>query len=715
MKLRWAALVAWVLAFVFVSFVAPTLQSPEFKNLLANRETLTVDVRALSAAIPVKGFAGSTKYSFQGRVLSSGAPTGKSGSLSGSNGVKNVSAGDQLKVVISVRPAFRTDEEFSATIRHVLFFRKESETDLIGAVRNSFLANLAGVTPDAAALVAGLTIGDDTGLSNPTKDELKVVSLTHLSAVSGTNCAIVLAGTALLLGLLPIRRAIRLLLSFAVIFAYLALVGPEPSVLRASVMVAAVLAGYLFGRRVPPLDALSLAVIILMIYEPSLALDYGFALSSLATLGLLVLAPKLVQFLERKIPRWLAIVISVSLAAQIACLPVLLMLQPTIPVYSILANVVAEPMVAPITVIGLLACLVSPVFPAVAVALCQAASMPAQVILFVAHQLANAPSASIAWVSGVSGIFLAVFLVGCIWVFFVSKKSFQKRLAGIGALIVLLSLFAQSSSFALQRGNFYSGDYTLVNCDVGQGDALVIKSQGQVAVVDVGRENPAIDSCLTNLGISKIDLLVLTHYDLDHVGGVLGAITGREVAQALVTSFADSRPGADFAQQVLSAQGIPMVESEKGMSGTLGEFEWLVLAPHRGAPEAEDSNDASTSMYWTDSRIALFTLADSGERAQLRMGSESRTLLESDFGSKIVVVKVAHHGSRDQAPEFYEAINPEIAMISVGLQNSYGHPTKRTLDLFSRLGSQVLRTDEMGAIGISETESGLEVAIAGRS
>jgi competence protein ComEC len=258
-------------------------------------------------------------------------------------------------------------------------------------------------------------------------------------------------------------------------------------------------------------------------------------------------------------------------------------------------------------------------------------------------------------------------------------------------------------------------NWQVVNCDVGQGDALVIRSQGKVAVVDVGREDPAIDACLSGLGISKIDLLVLTHYDLDHIGGVLGAITGRQVELALVTSYSDSRPGADFAQQALSAQGIAMVKSEKGMKGNLGEFEWLVLAPHRGAPEAQDSNDASTSMFWTDSQIALFTLADSGERAQLRMGSESRTLLESDFGSKIVVVKVAHHGSADQAPEFYEALSPEIALISVGQNNSYGHPTKRTLDLFARTGSKVLRTDQMGAIGISETEAGLEVAIAGRS
>ena len=137
--------------------------------------------------------------------------------------------------------------------------------------------------------------------------------------MSGTNCAIVLAGAAFLLNLLPIRRSIRLALSFGVIFGYLGLVGPEPSVLRASVMVGAVLVGFILGRRVPPLEALSLAVVTLLIYQPALAMDFGFALSALATLGLLVLAPKLVEVLARRMPLWLAVVVSVSLAAQCYC------------------------------------------------------------------------------------------------------------------------------------------------------------------------------------------------------------------------------------------------------------------------------------------------------------------------------------------------------------------------------------------------------------
>jgi competence protein ComEC len=353
--------------------------------------------------------------------------------------------------------------------------------------------------------------------------------------------------------------------------------------------------------------------------------------------------------------------------------------------------------------------------PPLAAGLCLIASYPAAVILFVAERFANAPSASISWVEGTFGIALAVLIVLGVWVYLSSKKDVLKRLAGFVVAIILLSLFAQSSSIAIQRGDFYSNDYSIVNCDVGQGDALVIRSQGKVALIDVGREDPAIDECLTGLGISKIDLLVLTHYDMDHVGGVLGAITGREVATALITPFADERPGANLTQDILEARNVPMVRAEKGMSGQLGEYKWLVLAPSRGAVDAEDSNDASTSMYWESENVSLFALADSGERAQFRMGSDYRSLFESDFGSRMVIVKVAHHGSSDQAPEVYEAISADVALISVGKDNSYGHPTRRTLDLLNFSGTQVLRTDEMGAIGISESMSGLEVSIAGRS
>ncbi|NDD26051.1 MAG: hypothetical protein EB103_04170, partial [Actinobacteria bacterium] len=175
---------------------------------------------------------------------------------------------------------------------------------------------------------------------------------------------------------------------------------------------------------------------------------------------------------------------------------------------------------------------------------------------------------------------------------------------------------------------------------------------------------------------------------MDHVGGILGAITGRSVGIAMVSPFPDERPGADFAERAVADQGIELIQAEVGMNGRLGDFAWQVLAPHRGAPEAKDSNDGSIAMLWESEATALFTLADLGEEGQLRIGQESSAMLASGSSDKTVVVKVAHHGSADQAAEFYEAIQPDVAIISVGQHNSYGHPTKRTLDLLNRLNAK---------------------------
>ncbi|MFM8927855.1 MAG: ComEC/Rec2 family competence protein, partial [Rhodoluna sp.] len=309
------------------------------------------------------------------------------------------------------------------------------------------------------------------------------------------------------------------------------------------------------------------------------------------------------------------------------------------------------------------------------------------------------------------GIFLAL------GIFLSFQYRFRKlRILAASVSGIILVVFASQSSLAVfSDSSFYSKPLSIINCDVGQGDSLVISSRNKVAVLDVGRENPAIDICLTKLGISEIDLLILTHYDMDHIGGVVGAVSGRQVSQVMVSGFRDDRPGARFAEDYLSGLNIPIAKAETGMTGVLGNYSWEVLSPHRNAAEAEDSNDGSISMLWLDKQIALVTLADLGERGQLRVGAEAETKLTTGFGNRTVVVKVAHHGSADQSPEFYEGLRPAVALISVGERNSYGHPTSRALSIFEHLGGKVLRTDTSGALGLEETTEGLKLWVSGRS
>jgi competence protein ComEC len=543
---------------------------------------------------------------------------------------------------------------------------------------------------------------------------MKVVSLTHLTAVSGANCAIVIGLVYFLLSRIALSRLVKTLLSMCALLIYVLLVGPEPSVLRAATMASVVMFGHLLGRRGGATQALALCVIILMIADPWLATNYGFQLSVLATLGILELAPAMSLRLSTRMPKWLAVLLAVSVSAQLACLPVLLQLQAGLSTYSIPANLLAEPLVAPITVLGILACLFAPVAPWLGALLSWVASLGTWLILAVAEFFADAPVATLDWPSGVYGVIGSVFTLALVVAWMRSNNGKARRFAALSIATLVAAIIGGCSSQQFQASSWPPTDWTVVSCDVGQGDATVIRSNGLTAVIDVGRKPGPIKKCLDRLHVEQIDLLVLTHFDLDHVGGLDGALESRSVETALITSFVDERPAAAISWRKLSSAANQTIEAGAGLSGTFGEFNWQVLSPHLGAAEAEDSNDGSVTMLFSSAKMVFLGLADLGERGQMRLASESGSWLGDGFGEVPVVVKVAHHGSRDQYPELYEQLKPRVSLFSVGAGNEYGHPTDRSLAMVRSAGSSIFRTDTQGSIALEATSEGLRAYVSGR-
>lgn len=585
---------------------------------------------------------------------------------------------------------------------------------LVNQLRASFMKNLRGVDGNSAGLVAGLAIGDVSGLDQNLIDDMKLVSLTHLTAVSGANCAIVLGMFYLLVRKLGGGRWWRLGVGLAALIGYVQLVGAQPSVLRAAVMAAGVLVGISLGRRTAPVSALALSVIVLLIADPWLATDFGFALSVAATFGLLVLTQPITSRLQRHLPTWLAIAVGVSLSAQILCLPILLQLQSGLSTYSLPANVLAEPLVAPVTILGIAACLVAWVFPPAAWCLTYLASEATWLIAKVARYFADQQNVTLGWPTGIAGALVAACVVlSCL--LWLKSEPTKLRNLGITVLSVIAAASVGSIGFNLVRSATWPlGDWQIVACDVGQGDALVVRSRGQIALIDVGRENRPVDECLSKLDVHRIDLLVLTHFDMDHIGGLSGALADRTVGLALVSPFKDERWGATGTNILLRRAGVQVIGVEKGMSGALGDFEWQVLNPNRAAAGAEDSNDASVAMLWQTTRFNLLTMADLGEKGQMRLSAQSKWWQNSALQTKPLVLKVSHHGSADQFGELIEQLRPDLSLISVGRQNSYGHPTLRTLRLLQSTGSKIERTDEKGSIAVAFREGGLVTANAPR-
>ena len=621
--------------------------------------------------------------------------------------------------VIEVKASF---EEAGRNARDAFLLKPKGEITIVSEplgqlaffndLRANYVALLSGVTPDSKVLVAGLAMGEIADLSEELEEQMRSVSLTHLVAVSGANCAIVVGMVYLICVRLRLGRIGRTVVSLTSLVGYVLLVGPDPSVLRAAVMTASVIVMVALGRRTWALNALAIAAIILLIADPWLAVEYGFGLSVLATSGILLLAPAMTEKLATKMPLPLALGLSVTISAQLLCLPLLLQLQPGLPTYSVVANLLAGPMVAPVTVLGIVAVMLTPIAPWLVGPITWLASLGTFLIESVAIFFAELPIVYFPWVTGLSATLLSGLLILMVSAWLRSNLPRLRQASVAGLVIVAVATLSVPAASEILPGGWPLRDWEVVACDVGQGDALVIKSLGRVAVIDVGKDEESIDNCLTELGVRTIDLLVLTHFDFDHVGGLTGALGGRVVSHAIVSGFPDDRPATKSSLDQLKEIGTQVIIAEPTISGSLGEFDWRVLAPTKTASEAKDSNDASVTMVFRSSKFDLVLLGDLGAEGQERV---SRSLMQV-LGSSVkpLILKVSHHGSNDQSASFHQQLEPDLALISVGSENGYGHPGKQALQILGSVGAQVLRTDLLGAIAISSAGGELQWSATGR-
>ncbi len=590
--------------------------------------------------------------------------------------------------------------------RAVLIFTATGEPEVLSpptgvlaaasALRHGLLETIRSLPPPGGGLVAGLAVGD-TSLVSPALDTaMKQSSLSHLTAVSGANCALVVALAFGAAALCRARRAVRVTAGMAALVGFVILVTPEPSVVRAAAMAAVAMLGVLLGRPGAGLSLLSTAVIALLIADPWLGLSLGFALSAAATAALLVGSAPLADALARWMPRPLALGLSVPLAAQLACGPLIVLIAPTLSVYGVIANTVAAPAAPLGTLLGLAACLTAGI-PLLGSGLAALAWLPAAWVAETATLFADLPGSVVPWPEGLWGL-VALALLGAAVTTVIIPVPPRVRATGILVLAAALGALLATGPIAdgIERARTPAA-WTIVACDIGQGDALLVRSAGVVALIDTGPAPAPLARCLADLGISHIDLLVLTHFDLDHRGGV-AAVQGRvgEVLHGPIDGLDDAR-GLEH----LAAGGARITSAVRGMTGMLGESRWRVLWPRA---TTAPGNDGSVAVDFRGGGVptSLF-LGDLSEAGQQAMAADAPLL------ASYQVVKVAHHGSADQDPTLYERIHPSLSIVSVGADNDYGHPRAETLDMLDALHSRIVRTDQEGMIAVWADDAGLRL------
>ncbi|MFG2557985.1 ComEC/Rec2 family competence protein [Streptomyces sp. NPDC048496] len=591
-----------------------------------------------------------------------------------------------------------------------------------GELRAGLRRATDGLDPDARALLPGLVVGDTSRVTPELHEAFQAADLTHLMAVSGANLAILLVlfigppGAALraerrgLAARLGIPLRMTALLGGGLTLAFVLVCRPEPSVLRAAVCGLITLLAIGTGRRRSLIPALAAAVLLLVLYDPWLTRSYGFVLSVLATGALLTVAPRWSAALQRRrVPPRLAEALGAAAAAQAVCAPVVVLLASRVSLVAIPCNLLAEFAVAPATVLGFAALAAAPVAMPVAELLARIAGWPTGWIASVARTGAALPGAEIDWPDGWRGALLLAALTALAAL---SARRIARRpwVCSAAALLLVLAVLRPVPLTRVLTGWPPPG-WAFVMCDVGQGDAMVLASgDGEGVVIDTGPDPRLADRCLRDLGITRVPLLLLTHFHADHVRGLLGVLRGRAVGVIQTTSLDEPPDQAAFVRRTAAAARVPLVRATAGERRRIGTLDWRVLWPAGGAtagPLPEEPNDASVALFVRTGGLSLLLLGD------LEPAAQQRLLRQYPALPRVDVLKVAHHGSAHQDPALLRSARPRLALVSVGRDNPYGHPAARTVEALRAQGAEVLRTDLDGAIAV--TGAGSRLRAVGRS
>ncbi len=574
--------------------------------------------------------------------------------------------------------------------------RRHGFGGLADRLHEGLLRNLApGLDATRRGVIAGIVLGEDEALSDDLRDAFRASGLYHLLAVSGQNVAFLVGGVLAVAWLLGIPRWIGELGALATIAAYVLAVGWQPSVVRAAVAGALASLAWLTARPRDRWHFLLLGAIVLLAWNPYSLLDPGFQLSFSAVAAIFVAVPRLERALEGyPLPKALAEVVAVSAACGIATAPILWLQFGAVPVYSILANALAAPVVAPLLGLGLVTALVAPLAPDAAAMLAQANGWLAAYLAASARAAAALPHARLA-----SGAALAVAAVAVAAAFAVRRLSGPPRRLAITAAALAAVVAIGWRAYPHPALPPPAG-LRISFLDVGQGDSVLVQTASAALLVDEGPPEAEVAQQLRRLGVKRLALLVLTHPQRDHVGGAAEVLEHVAVDRVLDPRIPFPSPDEQGALAAAHRHRVPVETARAGHAYAVGRLRVRVLWPSDPGLPYEDPN-----------QHAVVLLVSYGEVDTLLTADAEADVTAPLHPPAVEILKVGHHGSADpRLPELLTIIHPRIAVISVGRLNPYGHPAPSTLAaLDAAPGLDVYRTDRDGRVVVESDGHAISV------
>jgi competence protein ComEC len=554
------------------------------------------------------------------------------------------------------------------------------------------------------ALVLGVVLGEDEGLPDRVREDFRASGLAHLLAVSGQNVAFIAIGVFGLGWLLRVSRYLRELLTVGAIGAYVLAVGWQPSVVRAGVAGILASLAWLVARPRDRWHFFALGALVLLAWTPTSLLEPGFQLSFAAVAGIFVGVPRVRGVLEGyPLPPGSLDVLAIAVVCGLVTAPVVLFHFGEAPVYTVLANAIAFPAVPLVLAFGLIAAGVEPVSPEAATALAWLAGWAAAWLELVARIVASLPGAQIGARTAVVLATLAI--TGWVAVRH-ARRRLDPRVRGVALACAGVVALLGGGWWAVRPAPAWQqpGGLRVTFLDVGQGDAVLLETRSARVLVDQGPPEANVAGQLAKMGVRTLSALVLTHPQRDHVGGAADVIRQLRVGAVLDPGLAATGPEREEAMAAARERRVPVRLVREGSEFRAGGLVLEVLWPPDAGLASEDPNLNATVLVASFGELDVFLPADAESDVTARLHL-----------SAYEVLKVAHHGSEDPGlPDELRVVRPEIAVISAGRNNDYGHPRPETLAALAEVdGLAVYRTDLHGRVVVESDSRGLRVRTEG--
>lgn len=552
-----------------------------------------------------------------------------------------------------------------------------------------------GLPEKEAGVLAAMVLGEKAGLSEEVKTLYQENGIAHILAISGLHISLIGAGLFFLLRRFVMPMKAAAICSVLFLFCYGVITGFPVATQRAILMMCVMLAARFVGRQYDLLSALSFSALIQLFQNPYVLFQTGFLLSYGTVLGIAVFVKKFELLYSRK--NWLWKTMAGSLGVQFVTMPIQLYFYYELPLYSVVANSVLLPFFTLLLLSGVLSCIIGLVvswlsrflFGTVHYILVYYEVICTLVMELPYHML----------IMGAPKLWQIVLYYGLLVLWIVLQKEEKKYVWLLGLALVVLFVPPKSKS-----------DLQITNLDVGQGDCTCIRYQSKTILIDGGSSDVSevgkyrISKYLKYHGIRTIDYVFLTHSDSDHTNGWEEIFAhedcmGFQISKVILPRISNSDEGYQKLEKLLISRGISYGKMGQGDTISFGDMELECVHPSVNY-EWKTENDYSLvlKLCYGDF-VGLFT-------GDLEMSGEESM---KEFWEDVDYLKVGHHGSKGSSSlEFLQVLQPEIAVISAGKENRYGHPAKETLERLEEVGSKIYSTVESGAVTV---EVGEEVRV----